>query len=154
VVNRRKPRVQTPVMSRYPTLAPVHDFVLLFLPPCGLHSTPLVTWSLKLSLLVSPLLGGPARHRPFALSIHLHQCKSSRNLHLQYSAKSHSAPRCQSLITTKSDHPPVLGFSGPQNVAIQIDSKLKDSFLGILVDDCSKESERYAWSKEIGQREL
>jgi hypothetical protein len=35
---------------------------------------------------------------------------------------------------------------GIRNVAIQIDSKLKDSFLGILVDDCSKESERYARS--------
>jgi hypothetical protein len=35
---------------------------------------------------------------------------------------------------------------GIRNVAIQIDSKLKDSFLGILVDDCSKESKRYAWS--------
>jgi hypothetical protein len=33
-----------------------------------------------------------------------------------------------------------------RNVAIQIDSKLKDSFLGILVDDCSKESKRYARS--------
>jgi hypothetical protein len=35
---------------------------------------------------------------------------------------------------------------GIRNVAIQIDSKLKDSFLGILADDCSKESERYARS--------
>jgi hypothetical protein len=33
-----------------------------------------------------------------------------------------------------------------RNVAIQIDSKLKDSFLGILVDDCSKESKIYARS--------
>jgi hypothetical protein len=82
VVNRRKPRVQTPVVRRYPTPARVHDFVLLFLPPCGPHSTPLATGSLKLSLLVSPLLGGPARHRPFALALHLHQSKSSRNLHL------------------------------------------------------------------------
>jgi hypothetical protein len=28
----------------------------------------------------------------------------------------------------------------------------RDSFLGILIDDYSKESERNAWSKEIGQR--
>jgi hypothetical protein len=35
-------------------------------------------------------------------------CKSSRNLHLQYLAKSQSTPRCQSLITQGSDHPPVL----------------------------------------------
>jgi hypothetical protein len=72
VVNRRKPRVQTPVVSRYPTPVPINDFVLLFLPPCGPHLTPLATGSLESSLLVSPLLGGPARHRPFALTLHLH----------------------------------------------------------------------------------
>jgi hypothetical protein len=55
-----------------PYTAPVHDFVLLFLPPCDSHLTPLATRSLEPSLLVSPLLGGPARHRPFALAIHLH----------------------------------------------------------------------------------
>jgi hypothetical protein len=113
-VNRRKPRVQTPVVSRYPAPAPIDDFVLLFLPPCGPHLTPLATGSLKLGLLVSPLLGGPARHRPFAPTLHLHQRKSSRNLHLQYSGKSQSTPCCQSLIRTKSDHPPVLGRSCPQ----------------------------------------
>jgi hypothetical protein len=56
----------------------------------------------------------PPRHRPFAPTLHLHQCKSSRTLHLQYSAKSQSPPHCQSLITARSDHPPVLGRSGPQ----------------------------------------
>jgi hypothetical protein len=100
-------------MSRYPAPAPVHDFVLLFLPPCGPHLTPLATRSLESGLLVSPLLGGPARLRPFAPTLHLHQRKSSRNLHLQYSAKSQSTPRCQSLITARSDHPLVLGGSGP-----------------------------------------
>jgi hypothetical protein len=60
VVNRRKPRVQTPIVSLYPALALVHDFVLLFLPPCGPHLTPLAIGSLKPSLLVSPLFGGPA----------------------------------------------------------------------------------------------
>jgi hypothetical protein len=115
VVNRRKPRVQTPVVSRYPAPAPIDNFVLLFLPPCGPHLTPLVTESLESSLLVSPLLGGPTRHRPFTLTLHLHQRKSSRNLHLQYSAKSQSTPRCQSLITARSDHPVVLGCSGPQS---------------------------------------
>jgi hypothetical protein len=50
---------------------------------------------------------------PFVPTLHLHQCKSSRNLHLQYSAKSQSTPRCQSLITARSDHPSVLGCSGP-----------------------------------------
>jgi hypothetical protein len=67
LVNRRKPLVQTPVMSRYPAPAPVRDFVLLFLPPCSPHLTPLAIGSLKTSLLVSPLLGGPARHRPSRL---------------------------------------------------------------------------------------
>jgi hypothetical protein len=85
-------------VSRYPASAPIHDFVLLFLPPGGPHLTPLATGSLKPSLLVSPLLGGLVRHRPFALALHLHQRKSSRNLHIQYSAKSQSTPRCQSLI--------------------------------------------------------
>jgi hypothetical protein len=105
---------QTPVVSHYPALAPVDDFILLFLPPCGPHLTPLATGSLESGLLVSPLLGGPARHRPFAPTLHLHQRKSSCNLHLQYSAKSQSTPRCQSLIIARSDHPPVLGRSGPQ----------------------------------------
>jgi hypothetical protein len=114
VVNRRKPRVQKSAVSRYPAPAPVHDFVLLFLPPCGPHLTPLATGSLKPSLLVSPLLGGPARHRPFALALHLHQRKSSHSLQLQYSAKSQSTPRCQSLTTARSDHLLVLGRSGPQ----------------------------------------
>jgi hypothetical protein len=113
VVNRHKSHVQTPVVSCYPAPAPVHDFALLFLPPCGPHMTPLDTGSLELSLLVSPLLGGPARHIPFAPALHLHQRKSSRNLHLQYLTKSQSTPRYQSLITARSDHPPVLGRSGP-----------------------------------------
>jgi hypothetical protein len=77
--------------------------------------TLLATGSLESGLLVSPLLGGPARHRPFAPTLHLHQRTSSRNLHLQYLAKSQSTPRCQSLITARSDHPPVLGHSGPQS---------------------------------------
>jgi hypothetical protein len=113
VVNRRKPRVQTPVVSLYPAPAPVHDFVSLFLPPCGPHLTPLDTGSLEPSLLVSPLLGGPTRHRPFAPALHLHQRKSSHIMHQQYSAKSQSTPCCQSLMTAKSDHPPVLERSGP-----------------------------------------
>jgi hypothetical protein len=36
----------------------VHDFLPLFLPPCGPHLTPLVTGSLKPSLLVFSTLGG------------------------------------------------------------------------------------------------
>jgi hypothetical protein len=46
--------------------------------------------------------------RSFALIIHLHRHQSSRNLHLQYLAKSQFTSRCQSLITLGSDHPPVL----------------------------------------------
>jgi hypothetical protein len=121
-VNRRKPRVQIPAVSNYPAPTPVHDLFLLFLPPCGPHLTPLATGSLESGLLVSPLLGGPARPRPFVPTLHLHQRKSSRNLHMQYSIKSQSTPRCQSLITARSDHPPVLGCSGPQEVdPIEVD---------------------------------
>jgi hypothetical protein len=119
-VNRRKPRVQTPVVSSCPEPAPVDDFILLFLPPCGSHLTPLTTGSLESGLLVSPLLGGPTRHRPFAPTLHLHQRKSSRNQHLQYSAKSQSTPRCQSLITARSNHPPVLGRSSPHPRTVRL----------------------------------
>jgi hypothetical protein len=122
-VNRRKSCVQTPVVSRYPAPAPIDDFVLLFLPPCGPHLTPLATRSLESGLLVSPLLRAPARHRPFAPTLHLHQRKSSRNLHLQYSSKSQSTPRCQSLITARSDHPPVLGHSSPQPLEHRVCSR-------------------------------
>jgi hypothetical protein len=50
----------------------------------------------------------PHRQRPFVLVLHLHQHKSSHNLHLQYLAKNQSTQCCQSLITEGSDHPPVL----------------------------------------------
>jgi hypothetical protein len=50
----------------------------------------------------------PHWQRPFVLVLHLHQHESSRNLHLQYLAKSQSTQRCQWLITQGSDHPPVL----------------------------------------------
>jgi hypothetical protein len=124
MVNRRKPRVQAPVVSHYPTPTPIDDFVLLFLSPCDPHLTPLATRSLESGLLVSPLLGGPARHIPFAPTLHLHQRKPSRNLHLQYLAKSQSTPCCQSLITARSDHPPVLGRSGPQHHRLPLPASL------------------------------
>jgi hypothetical protein len=124
VVNRHKCHVLTLVVSRYPTPAPINDFVYLFLPPCDSHMTPLATGSLESGLLVSPLLGGPARHRPFTPTLHLHQRKSSRNLHIQYLVKSQSKPRCQSLITAGSDHPPVLGRSDPQPVQVWTDPEL------------------------------
>jgi hypothetical protein len=36
----------------------VHDFILLFMPPCGPHLTPLTTGSLERSLFVFSTLGG------------------------------------------------------------------------------------------------
>jgi hypothetical protein len=90
-------------------------FRLAFLATMRPALDPAANGSLESGLLVSPLLRGLARHRPFAPALDLHQHKSSRNLHLQYSAKSQSTPRCQSLIKTKSDHPLVLGRYGPQS---------------------------------------
>jgi hypothetical protein len=109
---------QSPLMTRLPrgpgsTLVmrlnqeTVHDFILLFMPPCGPHLTPLATGSLERSLLDFSTWR-PHRRRPFALVLHLHQHQSSRNLHLQYLAKKQSTQRCQPLITQGSDHLPVL----------------------------------------------
>jgi hypothetical protein len=36
----------------------VHDFILLFMPPCGPHLTPLATWSLERNLLLFSTPGG------------------------------------------------------------------------------------------------
>jgi hypothetical protein len=93
-----KPRVQILVVSRHPASAHVHDSVLLFLPPCGPHLIPFGhrVHRAKPTCLSTPRR--PCKARPFAPTLHLHQCKSSCNLHLQYSAKSQSKPR-QSLIT-------------------------------------------------------
>jgi hypothetical protein len=66
------------------------------------------TRSIEPSLLVSPLLGGPARLRSFMSALHLHQRKWSHNLHLQYSTKGQFTTCCQSLIAPGSDHPPSL----------------------------------------------
>jgi hypothetical protein len=60
---------QSPLMTRLPrspgsTLVfrlnqeTVHDFILLFMPPCGPHLTPLATGSLERSLLVFSTSGG------------------------------------------------------------------------------------------------
>jgi hypothetical protein len=86
----------------------VHDFILLFMPPCGPHLTPLATGSLERSLLVFSTPGGLTGDDLFVLVLHLHQHQSSRNLHQQYLAKNQSTQHCQSLITQGSDHPPVL----------------------------------------------
>jgi hypothetical protein len=61
---------QSPLMTRLPrsfgsTLVvrlyqeTIHDFILLFMPPCGPHLPPLATESLERSLLVFPKPGGP-----------------------------------------------------------------------------------------------
>jgi hypothetical protein len=86
----------------------VHDFILLFMPPCGPHLTPLATGSFEQSLLVFSTPGGLTRDRPFALVLHLHKHQSSRNLHLHYLAENQSTKHCQSLIAQGSDHPPIL----------------------------------------------
>jgi hypothetical protein len=57
----------------------------------------------------------PIRKSPFVPGLHLHQRKSSYNLHLQYSTNTQSTPSCQWHITARSDHPPVLGCSGHQS---------------------------------------
>jgi hypothetical protein len=67
LVNHRKP--QSPLMTRLPRSPgsilvlrldqeTVHDFILLFMPPCGPHLTPLATGSLERSLLVFSTPGG------------------------------------------------------------------------------------------------
>jgi hypothetical protein len=73
-----------------PALDPTGHRVPRTKPTCLLH-----TWR-------------PHQRRPFALVLHLHQHLSSRNLHLHYLAKNQSTQCCQSLITTESDHSPVL----------------------------------------------
>jgi hypothetical protein len=82
--NDCKPRAQTSVISHYPASAPCSGFCLALLstmhlalhPVC--HEVP----QTKLACLSTPW--SPHRHRPFMLVLHLHQRKSSRNMHLQY----------------------------------------------------------------------
>jgi hypothetical protein len=104
VVNRRKPRrlgaASTPIpLMTWPPRRPgstlvlrlnhetVPDFVLLFLPPCGPH---LISFGHRIRRAEPTCLSTsrrPHRLRPFAPALHLHQCKSRHNLHLQYSTK-------------------------------------------------------------------
>jgi hypothetical protein len=76
-----------------PALDPTGHRVPRTKPTCLLH-----TWR-------------PHWQRPFTLVLHLHQHESSRNLHLQYLAKSQSTQRCQSLITPGRDHLPSLNHT-------------------------------------------
>jgi hypothetical protein len=86
----------------------VHDFILLFLPRCDPHLTPLATVSLERSQLVFSTPGGLTGNDLSHLFFNCTNHQSSRNLHLQYLAKNQSTQHCQSLITPGSDHPPVL----------------------------------------------
>jgi hypothetical protein len=131
VVNRRKPRglsvASMPIqLMTWPPRRPsstlvlrlnqetIPNFIFLLLPPCGPH---LISFVHRVHRAEPTCLSTPRRPhrlRPFALALHLHQRKSSHTLYLQYSAKSQSTPHCQSLITPRSNHPPVVRRSGPQ----------------------------------------
>jgi hypothetical protein len=86
----------------------VHDFILLFLLPCGPHLTPLATGSLERSLLVFSTPGGLTGDDLSRLFFTCTNTSQAATFHLQYLAKNQSTQRCQSLITQGSDHPPVL----------------------------------------------
>jgi hypothetical protein len=120
VVNHRIPLVQTPVVSLYPTPAPVHDFVLLFLPPCGPHLTPLATGSLGSGLLVSPLLGGPAGHR---LSHLLFTCTNANQA---------ATCTCNTRRRVSPDH--VVNHSSQPGATIHWSSDIP--VLNLLLDEC------------------
>jgi hypothetical protein len=130
VVNHRKPRrlgvASTPIpLMTWPPHHPgstlglrlnkemLPNFVLLFYPPCGLQ---MISFAHRVHQVEPTCLSTPQRPhrlRPFTPALHLHQCKSSRNLHLQYLTKCQSTPLCQSLVTPRSNHPPVIKCFGP-----------------------------------------
>jgi hypothetical protein len=85
----------------------VHDFILLFMPPCGPHLTPLATGSLERSLLVFSTPGGLTGNDLSRLFV---TCTNTSKPQLApaYLAKNHSTQHCQSLIKLESNHPPVL----------------------------------------------
>jgi hypothetical protein len=76
----------------------VHDFVLLFLPPCGPHLTPLATASLEPGVLV---LSTPAGLTDDNLLCLFFTCTNT-------SQAATYTQHCQSLIRPESDHPLVL----------------------------------------------
>jgi hypothetical protein len=89
-VNYRKPGMQAPVVSLYHGPAPVHNFVLLFLPPCGPHLILFGHWVHQAETTCLSTPRRPCKAKTF------HTCSSPAptqikcNMHLQYSAKSHS----------------------------------------------------------------
>jgi hypothetical protein len=105
--------MQTPVVSRYSTPAHVHDFILLFLPPCSPHM-----------IFVRP----PSPSSRAYLSLHSTEATQAYTFRARSSpTPTHTkplltpaifgqesvTPYCQSLITPRIDHPPVLGCSCP-----------------------------------------
>jgi hypothetical protein len=64
---RARPGLPPSLLTRLPpcTDSIVHDFVLLFTPPCDPHLVPLSTGSLEPRLLVSPSPRGPSRLKTF-----------------------------------------------------------------------------------------
>jgi hypothetical protein len=105
----------------------IHDFILLFMPPCGPHLTPLATGSLERSLLIFSTPGGLTGDDLSRLFFTYTTHQSSRNLHLHYLTKNQSTQHCQSLITPGSDHPLVLEPHMVLNLLLYecIDNKLK-----------------------------
>jgi hypothetical protein len=81
----------------------IHDFILLFMTPCGPHLTPLATGSLERSILVFSTPGGLTGDdlsRLFFTCTNTSQpATCTCNL-----AKNQSTQCCQSLITQGSDH--------------------------------------------------
>jgi hypothetical protein len=103
---------QTPCVD-YPAPTPIHDFVLLFLPPCDPH---LIPFDHRVHRAEPTCLSTPRRPRK-AKTFRSRSSPAPMQIKPQPApvilGKSHSTPRCQSLITPGSDHPPVLGRSGP-----------------------------------------
>jgi hypothetical protein len=77
---------------------------LLFLPPCGPHLIPFGHRVHRAKHICLSTPRRPSKAKTF---------RTYRNLHLQYSVKSQSTPRCHSLVTPGSDHQAVLGCSDP-----------------------------------------
>jgi hypothetical protein len=109
---------QSPLMTRLPrspdstfvlwlNQETVHDFILLFMPPCGPHLTPLATGSLERRLLIFSTPGGLTGDDLSRLFFTCTNTSQSATCTCNI-AKNQSTQRCQSLITQGSDHPPVL----------------------------------------------
>jgi hypothetical protein len=109
MVNHWKPRAQTSVVSRYPSLTPCSRLRLALL--ATMHPAPILVghWvpRTKPTCLFTPWWS--PRHRPSTLVLHLHQHKSSRKLRRQYTGPRVSPHHVVNHSSLRSDHPPVLG---------------------------------------------